>query len=65
MATAMTRWHPLEDLSELIEPRSGRLKPAIRFSSVLLPDPGGPVSETNSFEAISSETSRSAATPRP
>ncbi len=41
------------------DPASGRSIPAIRFSSVVLPDPEGPIKPRNSPSGTSSEMSRS------
>ena len=43
-------------------PLSGRSIPAIRFSSVLLPEPDGPISAIKSPVAMSSEMSDSTGT---
>src|SRR6266699_1396137 len=45
-----------------ISPWSGRSSPATRLRSVVLPEPDGPLSRTNSPSPTSSETSRNAPT---
>src|SRR6185436_1967766 len=46
----------------VISPRSGRSRPPIRFSSVVLPEPDGPISARNSPCATSRSIPRSTST---
>lgn len=51
--------------SILTEPRDGGSRSPITLSSVVLPQPDGPISETNSFVSIANEVGLSASVIEP